>query len=150
MQYTKLVYNLDNGKTPPNMNSNSIYEIQLDRKLPPGIIPLNITHNLNHIHPSELLISLLDISNKKVKIPENTILGSIIPINDVDTIQEVSWKKIQDAENKAVSNTTQDHQVPNYSPLSPKILIFRFTPMIIASQPLCYKMQTFHKLQEIS
>ena len=43
-------------KTPPNVNSNSIYEIQLDRKLPSGIIPLDIAHSLHHKQPSELLI----------------------------------------------------------------------------------------------
>ena len=107
-------------KTPPNINSNSIYEIQFDRKLPPGIIPLDITHNLNHKHPSELLIFVLNISNKEVKIPKNTILGSINPINDVDTIQEVSWKKIQDAKNEAVSNTAQHPQVHKLLPTFPK------------------------------
>ena len=57
-------------KTPPNINSNSMYKIQLDRKLPPGIIPLDVTHNLNHKHPSELLIPLFNISKKEVEIPK--------------------------------------------------------------------------------
>ena len=38
----------------------------------------------------------------------------------MDTIQEVSWKKIQDAENEAVSNTTQDPQVHKLLPASPE------------------------------
>ena len=107
-------------KTPPNINSNNICEVQLDRKLPPCIILLDITHNLNHKHPSELLIPLLNISSKEVKIPKNTILGSINLINDVDAIQEVSWKKIQDAKNEAVSNTAQDPQVHKLLPTFPE------------------------------
>ena len=107
-------------KTPPNISSNNIYKIPLDRKIPPGIIPLDITHNLKHKHPSELLIPLLNISNKEIKIPKNTIWDSINQINDVDTIQEVSWKKIQDAENEVVSNTTQDPQIHTLLPIFPK------------------------------
>ena len=57
-------------KSPPHVNNNSINEILFDRKLPPGIIPLDITHNLNHKHPRELLIPLLNISDKEVKIPK--------------------------------------------------------------------------------
>ena len=58
----------------------------LTKKLPTGIIPLDITHNLNHKYPSELVIPLFNISNEEVKIPKNTMLGSINPINYVDTI----------------------------------------------------------------
>ena len=107
-------------KTPPNINSNNIYEIQLDRKLPPSIIPLDVTYNLKNKHPSELLIPLLNISNKEVKIPKNTILSSFNQINNVDTIQEVSWKKIQDAKNEAVSNTAQDPQIHKLLPTFPE------------------------------
>ena len=64
--------------------------------------------------------TLANISNKEVKIPKNTILGSINPVNNVDTIQEVSWKKIQDANNEAVSNTTQDPQVHKLLPTLPE------------------------------
>ena len=63
---------------------------------------------------------MLNISNKEVKIHKNLILGSINQINDVDTIHEVSWKKIQDAENEAVSNTNQDPQVHKLLPTFPK------------------------------
>ena len=63
---------------------------------------------------------MLNISGKEVKIPKNTILDSINPINDVGTIQEVSWKKIQDTKNEAVSSTTQDPQVHKLLPTFPK------------------------------
>ena len=98
-------------KSSPHLNNNSMHEIQFDRKLPPAIILLDITHNLNHKHPSELLIPLLNISNKEVKIPKNTILGSINTINDENAVQEVSWNKIQEAKEEAVKNTTKYPQV---------------------------------------
>ena len=107
-------------KLPLHINNNSIHKIQFDRKLPPGIIPLDIIHNLNHKHPSELIIPLLNISNKEVKIPKNTILGSIHTINNVDAIQEVSWKKIQEAEEEAVKNTAKDPQVCKLLPTFPE------------------------------
>ena len=54
---------------------------------------------------------MLNISNKEVKILKNTILGSINTINDVDAIQEVSWKKIQEAKEETVKNIAKDPQV---------------------------------------
>ena len=95
-------------KSPPSVNRDCLHEIQFDRQLPSGIIPLDTTHKLNHKHPWELLKPLLNISNKEIKIPKNTILGSINPITDVDAIPEVTWQKIHDTEGKAVKNTAQD------------------------------------------
>ena len=37
-------------------------------------------------------------------------------IHDVDSIQEVSWKKIQDTENDAISNSSQDPQTQKLLP----------------------------------
>ena len=98
-------------KSPPHLNHDSLHEIQFNRQLPSGIVPLDITHNINHKHPRELLIPLLNISHKDVKIPKNTILCSINLNTDVDTIQEFLWQKKQDTEEKAVKNTAQDPQV---------------------------------------
>ena len=53
---------------------------------------------------------MLSVAHKDVKLPKNTILGSINQVHDVDFVQEVSWKKIQDAKNGAISKTTQDPQ----------------------------------------
>ena len=72
---------------------------------------------LNHNHPWELLIPLLNISNKEVKIPRDTIFDPINPITDVDTIQEVSWQKIQNTEGEAVKNTAQDPHVHKLLPV---------------------------------
>ena len=63
---------------------------------------------------------MLNISNNEVKIPKNTILGSINSITNVDTIQEVSWQKIHDTEEKAVKNTAQDPQVHKLLPIFPE------------------------------
>ena len=105
---------------PQNLNNNSLYKITLHRKLPSGIILLYVTHNLNHKQPGELLIPLLNVAHKDVKLPKNTILGSIDQIHDVDTIQEVSWKKIQVAENKVTSNAAWNPQTQKLWPAFPK------------------------------
>ena len=109
-------------KVPQNLN-NSLYKITLDRKLPSGIILLDVTHNLNCKQPGELLIPLLNVAHKDVKLPKNTISGSINQILDVDSLQEVSLKKIQDAENEAISNAAQIHKPKSYSLLFLNILI---------------------------
>ena len=112
-------------KSPPCVNHDSLHEIQFERQLPSGIIHLNITYKLNHKHPRELLIPLLNISNKDVKIPKNTILGSINPITDVNIIQEVSWQKIRNNEGEAVKNTAQDPHVHKLLPIFPENSNFR-------------------------
>ena len=88
--------------------------------MPSGIISLDVTHNLNDIQPGKLLIQLLNVAHKDVKLPKNTTLGSINQIHNVDSIQEVSWKKIQDTENKAISNATWDPQTQKLLPAFPK------------------------------
>ena len=103
-------------KSPPHLNNDSLHKIQFDRQLPSGVIPLDTTHKLNHKYPRELLIPLLHISHKEVKIPKNTILGSVNSITDTDTIQ-VLWQKIQNTEEKAVKNTAQDPQVHKLLPI---------------------------------
>ena len=107
-------------KSPPHLNHDSLHEIKFNRQLPSGKIPLDITHKLNHKHPRELLIPLVNISHEKVKIPKNTILGYINSIIDVDIIQEISWQKIWDTEEKTVNNTAQDPQVHKLLPTFPE------------------------------
>ena len=51
-----------------NLHNNSIYKMTLDRQLPSGIIPLDVTHNLNHKQPGELLKPLLNVAHKDVKL----------------------------------------------------------------------------------
>ena len=136
-------------KLPQNLNNNSLCKITLDRKLPSGLMPLDVTYNLNHKQPGELLIPLLNVAHKDVKLPKNTILGSINQKHDVDSIPEVSWKKIQDTENEAISNVIWDPQTQKLLPTFPSVLIFRYMPMAIESQLLCYMMQAPHKIPEV-
>ena len=55
-------------QTPQNLDNNSLYEINLDRQLPTGIIPLDVMLNLNHKQPGELIVPLLNIAQADVKL----------------------------------------------------------------------------------
>ena len=57
-------------RTPQNLNNSGLYEINLDRKLPAGIIPLNVIHNFNHKQPGELVIPLLSVGHTDIKLPK--------------------------------------------------------------------------------
>ena len=76
-------------KTPRNIQVNSLLEISLDRQLPKGLIPLNILHNIQHKQPQEMLIPLLNIMNSVVKLPKNTILGSITKVDNAENVQNI-------------------------------------------------------------
>ena len=39
------------------------FEINLDRLLPKGLIPLDVLHNIKHKQPQEMLIPLLNVTN---------------------------------------------------------------------------------------
>ena len=55
-------------KTPQNLNNNSLYKINSDRKLPAGIIPLYVIHNLTHKQLGELVIPLLNVGHTDIKL----------------------------------------------------------------------------------
>ena len=110
---------------PKNLNNNSTYEITLDRNLLLGIMLLYVAHNLNHKQPGKLLIPLLNLAHKDVKLPEVTILGSLNWVHDVDSIQEVSWKKIQDVKNEAIGKAAQELQTPKLLPSFPECSNFQ-------------------------
>ena len=57
-------------KTPKNLSNNGLYKINLDRKLPTGIVPLDVIHNLNHKQSSELVIPLLHVGDICIKLPK--------------------------------------------------------------------------------
>ena len=88
--------------------------------MPSGIILLDVAHNLNHKQPGELLIPLLNVVHKDIKLPKNTILGPINQVHGMDFIQEISWKKVQDTENKAISKAAWDPKAPKLLPALPK------------------------------
>ena len=64
-------------------------EITLDRQLPKGLIPLDVLHNIQHKQPQEMLIPLLNIMHSVVKLPENTILGSIAKVDNAENVQNI-------------------------------------------------------------
>ena len=97
-------------KTTQILNNKSLYEINLDRKLPAGFIPLDVIHNLNHKQPGELVIPLLNVGHTDVKLLKNTILGSLNPIDNVDSVHEVSWEKKQNTKNQDTSTTALEPQ----------------------------------------
>ena len=92
----------------------------MDRKLPEGIIPLDVIDNLNHKQPGELVIPLLHVGHANVELPKNTILGSHNPIDNVDSVLEVSWEKIQDAKHETTSITARDSQTQKLLPTFPE------------------------------
>ena len=50
-------------QTPQNIDTNSLFEINLDRQLPKGIILLDVLHSINHKQPQKLIIPILNIAN---------------------------------------------------------------------------------------
>ena len=74
-------------KTPRNIQAKNLLKIYLDRQLPKGVIPLDVLHNTKHKQSQEMLILLLNIMNTVVKLPKNTILGSISKVDNVENIQ---------------------------------------------------------------
>ena len=55
-------------QTPQSLGTNSLFEINLDRQLPKGIIPLDVLNNINHKQPHELIIPLLNMALTDVKL----------------------------------------------------------------------------------
>ena len=74
---------------PRNIQVNSLLEINLDRQLPKGLIPLDVLHNIQHKQLQEMLIPLLNIMNSVVKLPKNTILGSITKVDNAENVQNI-------------------------------------------------------------
>ena len=74
-------------KTPQNIQANNLLEITFDRQLPKGLIPLDVLHSINHKQPQDMLILLLNIMNTVVKLPKNTVLGSVNKVDNMDSVQ---------------------------------------------------------------
>ena len=74
---------------PRNIQVNSLLEINLDRQLPKGLIPLDVLHNIQHKQHQEMLIPLLNIMNLVVKLPKNTVLGSITKVDNAEIVQNI-------------------------------------------------------------
>ena len=74
---------------PRNIEVNNLLEVHLGRQLPKGLIPLDLLHNIEHKQPQEMLILLLNVMNSVVKLPKNTILGSITKVDNVEIVQNI-------------------------------------------------------------
>ena len=74
---------------PRNIQVNSVFEINLDRQLPKGLITLDVLHKIEHKQPQEMLSSLLNVMNSVVKLPKNTILGSITKVLNAENVQHM-------------------------------------------------------------
>ena len=103
-----------------NLNTNSIFKISLDRQLPTGMIPLDVLHNINNKQPQELIIPLLNVANMDIKPPKNTVLGSLTRVSNIDSIQNVSYKKMQSTSDKACEKTLQQLQVQSLLQVFPE------------------------------
>ena len=67
-----------------------MFKITLDRQLPKGLIPLDVLHNIKNKQPQEMLVILLNTVNSVVKLLKNTVLGSIIKVENAEYVQNVS------------------------------------------------------------
>ena len=77
-------------KTPRSTKANTLLEITSDRQLPKGLIPLDVLHNIQHKQLQEMLIPILNTSTCVVKLPKNTILGSITEVDATNTVYSIS------------------------------------------------------------
>ena len=76
-------------KMPRNIQVNNLLKINLDRQLPKGLIPLDVLHNIEHKQPQAMLIPLQNVMNSVVKLPKNTILGSITKVDNAENVQNI-------------------------------------------------------------
>ena len=82
-------------KTPRNIQVHILFKINVDRQLPKGLIPLDVLHNIEHKQPQEMQIALLNVINSVVKLPKNTILGSITKMDNAENVQNIYSLKHQ-------------------------------------------------------
>ena len=119
-----------------NIQANNLLKINLDRQLPKGLIPLDVLHNIEHKQPQEMLIPLLNVMNSVVKLPKNTILGSITKVDNVENVQSTYSLKHH--------NVKADAEV---HPSKPCYQHFQITPAsqhmhtTVMNQKFSYKMQ---------
>ena len=89
----------------------------MDRQLPKGIIPLDVLHSINHNQPQEIIIPTLNIADTGIKLLKNTVLGSLTKVNNIDSIHNVSWKKMKPTSNETQGITLQELQVQTLLPV---------------------------------
>ena len=105
------------AKTPRNIQVNSLFEITLDRQLPKGLIPLVVLHNIQHKQPQEMLVPLLNTVNTAVKLPKNTVFGSITKVYNAEYVQNICSPQSDNDKAHDISQTA-----PEAKPLLPVFL----------------------------
>ena len=80
------------------------------------MLPLDVLHYINHKQPHELSISILNMANTDVSLLKNTALGSLSRVNNIDSIHNVSWEKMQSTSNEIQGITSQETQAQKLLP----------------------------------
>ena len=110
-------------KVPRNLQINSLFEITLDRQLTKGPIPLDVLHNIQNKQPQEMLVPLLNTVNSVVKLPKNTVLGSITKVDNAEYVQNMSSP--QSTNDKAHDEAQPKQEAKPLLPVFPDSLSFQ-------------------------
>ena len=134
-------------KTPRNLDINSLFEITLDRQLPSDLITLDVLHNVKNKQPQEMIIPLLNTVNSDVKLPKNTVLGSITKVENAAMCR----KYVLNHNDSPLSDKTHDKPQPQQQ-AKPLLAVFpdhlsfqTHAHMTVASRQYNCKMQMFHQ-----
>ena len=82
-------------KTPKFSVTTNIYELNADTfQLPKGIIPLDISHRVDHKTPQYLNILVLNAKNVPCSISKNMPIMFMHPVGKCDEVQEIIWSRL--------------------------------------------------------
>ena len=98
---------VDSVKTPPNIDTSEVYELNHKFLLPSSMIPINVVHKFDNKVPCELKIPILNTNNNIANITKNTAL-SLRPVEKV-TIFSLDWDTLPQTRQLAVEEVL-DHQ----------------------------------------
>ena len=127
-------------KAPRNLQINSLFEITLERQLPKGLMPLDVLHNVWNKQPQEMLVPLLNTVNSVVKLPKNTVLGSITKVDNAEYLQNMS--SLQSTNDKHMMKLSHSRKQNLYFQCSQTAS--KCMHMTATSHQFNCKMQTFH------
>ena len=102
-------------KIPGNLEINSLFEITSDKQLPKGLIPLDVLHNVKNKQPQEMLVPLLNTVNSVVKLPKNTVLGSITKVENTEYVENMI--SLQFSSDKAHDEAQQQQEAQPLLPV---------------------------------
>ena len=77
-------------------------------QLPEGIIPLDVTHHVDHKMPRTLKVLILNINNTISSLAKNSQIETLAPAGKCEQVQEIKWSVLQDAEQTEILEVTQD------------------------------------------